>query len=214
MKSEENSKTNLNDLIQKIKSEGIEEAESKSEEIIRDSRLAASEILHKARQEAASITEEAEESIKKKERFSKTALEQAARDIILNIRTSLTEIFNSLIKKEYQTVLSGTTLETVLVKLIEGWQKNEMGDTDIELLLSESDRDTLFEGFLSKLKEEIKSGIELKVHPDIEGGFRIGMKDSHVYYDFTDEAIADVLAEYLNPRFYDFIDSLKKGKNR
>jgi hypothetical protein len=36
------------------------------------------------------------------------------------------------------------------------------------------------------------------------------MKDSHVYYDFTDAGIADVLAEYLNPRFYDFIDSLKK----
>ena len=49
MKSEENSKTNLNDLIQKIKSEGIEEAERKSEEIIKEARLAASEILNKAR---------------------------------------------------------------------------------------------------------------------------------------------------------------------
>ncbi|MGR3293009.1 MAG: hypothetical protein ACUZ9M_03210 [Candidatus Scalindua sp.] len=36
MKSEEDSKTNLNDLIQKIKSEGIEEAERKSEEIIKE----------------------------------------------------------------------------------------------------------------------------------------------------------------------------------
>ncbi len=214
MKSEENSKTNLNDLIQKIQSEGIGEAERKSEEIIKDARRAASEILKKAGLDAAAITKEAEENIRKKESISKMALEQAARDIILSIRTSLAEIFNSLIKKEYQNVLSGKTLETVLVKIIEGWQKNEMGDTGIELLLSEPDRDNLFEGFLSKLKEEIKSGIELKVHPDIEGGFRIGMKDSHVYYDFTDEAIADVLAEYLNPRFYDFIDSLKKGKNR
>ena len=210
MKPEENSKTNLNDLIQKIKSEGIEEAEMKSEEIIKEAKLSASEILNKAGLEATAIIEKAEEGIRKKEGLSKIALEQAARDIILSIRTSLTEIFNSLIKKEYQDVLSGETLETVLIKLIEGWQKNEMGDTDIELLLSESDRDTLFEGFLSKLKEEIKSGIELKAHPDIEGGFRVGTKNSHVYYDFTDEGITSVLAEYLNPRFYDFIDSLKK----
>jgi len=211
MKSEENPKTNLSDLIQKIKSEGIEEAERKSEEIIKEARLAASEILNKARHNAASITEEAEESIRKKESISKIALEQAARDIILSIRTSITEIFDSLIKKQYQNVLSGKTLETVLFKLIEGWQKSEMGDTDIELLLSESDKNTLLEGFLSKLNEEIKTGIELKVHPDIEGGFRIGMKGGNVYYDFTDEGIADVLAEYLNPRFYDFIDSLKKN---
>lgn len=210
MKTSESSKTNLDDLIQKIKDEGIGEAERKSEKIIKEARLAASEILHKAGLDAAAIIKEAEERIRKKEGISKIALEQAARDIILSIRRSLTEIFNSLIKREYQSVLSGKVLKTVLVKLIEGWQKNDMGDTNIELLLSESDRDTLFEGFLSKLKEELKSGIELKIHPDIEGGFRIGVKDSHVYYDFTDEGIADVLAEYLNPRFYDFIDSLIK----
>ncbi len=48
MKTPENSKTNLDDLIQKIKSEGIEEAERKSEEIIKAARLTASKILNKA----------------------------------------------------------------------------------------------------------------------------------------------------------------------
>ncbi|MGR3302713.1 MAG: hypothetical protein ACUZ8I_09460 [Candidatus Scalindua sp.] len=214
MKSEENSKTNLDDLIQKIKSEGIEEAERKSEEIIKAARLTASEIMNKAGLDAEAITGEAEEEIRKKEVISKMALEQAARDIILSIRTSLTELFDSLIKREYKNVLSGKTLETVLIKLIEGWQKDEMGELNIELLLSESDRNALLEGFLSRLNKEIKAGIELKVHPNIEGGFRIGMKGSHVYHDFTDEGIADVLAEYLNPRFYDFIDSLKKDTKK
>jgi V/A-type H+/Na+-transporting ATPase subunit E len=210
MKSEENANTNLNDLIQKIKSEGIEEAERKSEEIIKEAELMASEIVDKARLDAEAITKKTEEEIRKKESISEKALEQAARDIILSIRTSLTEIFDSLIKKEYRNVLSGKTLETVLIKLIEGWQKDETGELNIELLLSESDRNALLEGFLSRLNEEIKAGIELKVHPNIEGGFRIGVKGSHVYHDFTDEGIADVLAEYLNPRFYNFIDSLKK----
>jgi V/A-type H+/Na+-transporting ATPase subunit E len=210
MKSEENANTNLNDLIQKIKSEGIEEAERKSEEIIKEAELMASEIVDKARLDAEAITKKTEEEIRKKESISEKALEQAARDIILSIRTSLTEIFDSLIKKEYRNVLSGKTLEKVLIKLIEGWQKDETGELNIELLLSESDRNALLEGFLSRLNEEIKAGIELKAHPNIEGGFRIGVKGSHVYHDFTDEGIADVLAEYLNPRFYNFIDSLKK----
>ncbi len=39
MKTPESSKTNLDDLIQKIKSEGLEEAERKSEEIITAARL-------------------------------------------------------------------------------------------------------------------------------------------------------------------------------
>ena len=211
MKIPENSNTNLNDIIQKIKAEGIEEAERRSEEIIKEARLTASKILNKAGLDAEAITKEAEEEIRKKEGIGKMALEQAARDIILSIQTSLTEIFDSLIKREYQTVLSGKPLETVLIKLIEGWQKDEMGELNIELLLSESDRNALLEGFLSKLNEEIKTGIELKAHPNIEKGFRVGVKGSHVYHDFTDEGLAEVLAEYLNPSFYKFIDSLKKS---
>lgn len=211
MKIPENSNTNLNDIIQKIKSEGIEEAEKKSEEIIKEARLTASKILDNAALNAEAITKEAEEEIRKKESIGKMDLEHAARDIILSIRTSLTEIFDSLIKREYQTVLSGKTLEAVLIKLIEGWQRDETGDLNIELLLNESDRNALLEGFLSRLNEEIKTGIELKAHPNIEGGFRVSVKGSHVYHDFTDEGIADVLAEYLNPRFYSIIDSLKKS---
>ena len=211
MKTLESSNTNLNDLIQKIKSEGIEEAEKESEEIIKEARLTVSKILDNARQDAEAIIKKAEEEVRKREGIGKMALEQAARDIILSIQTSLTEIFDSLIKREYQTVLSGKTLETVLIKLIEGWQKDEMGELNIELLLSESDRNALLEGFLSKLNEEIKTGIELKAHPNIEKGFRVGVKGSHVYHDFTDEGLAEVLAEYLNPRFYKFIDSLKKS---
>ncbi len=212
MKTPENSNTNLNDLIQKIKSEGVQEAEKKSEEIVKEAKLTAAKILNEAWHDANAITEKAQEEIERKEHMSKTALEQAARDIILRIRVSLTDIFDSLMKREFQKVLSGPILEAVLMKIIEGWQRDKSGDLNLELFLNESERDTLLEGFLSRLQDEIRAGIEIKVHPNIERGFRIGVKGSHVTYDFTDEGIADVLSEYLNPRLYPFIDSLVKGK--
>ena len=115
-------------------------------------------------------------------------------------------------KRDFQDLLSGNTLETVLMKLIGGWQRDKSGDLNLELFLNESDRKTLLEGFLSKLQDEIRAGIDLNVHPNIERGFRIGMKGSHVSYDFTDEGIAEVLSEYLNPRFYKFLDSLRKER--
>ncbi|MDR4503407.1 MAG: hypothetical protein MRK01_01270 [Candidatus Scalindua sp.] len=212
MKVPENSDTNLHDIIQKIKSEGIQEAEKESEDIIKEAKITASNILNEAWHKATEISEKAEEETKRKERMSKTALEQAARDIILSIRRSLAVVFDSLMKREFQSVMTGKTLEAVLIKIIEGWNRDKSGDLNLEFFLRESDRDMLLEGFLSRLQDEIKSGIELKVHPNIERGFRVGVKGSHVTYDFTDEGIADVLSEYLNPRFYAFIDSLRKGK--
>lgn len=212
MKIPEKSDINLHDIIQKIKSEGIQEAEKKSEEIIKEAKITASQILNQAWHKAAEISEKAEEEIKQKERMSKTALEQAARDIILSIRKSLTIVFDSLMKREFQNVLTGKTLEAVLIKMIEGWQRDKSGHVNLELFLCKSDRNMLLEGFLSRLQNEIKGGIELHIHPNVERGFRIGVKGSHVTYDFTDEGITDVLSEYLNPRLYAFIDSLKRGK--
>jgi vacuolar-type H+-ATPase subunit E/Vma4 len=37
-------------------------------------------------------------------------------------------------------------------------------------------------------------------------GFRIGEKDGNVHYDFTPEGIAEILREYLNPRFARFLE--------
>jgi V/A-type H+-transporting ATPase subunit E len=53
---------------------------------------------------------------------------------------------------------------------------------------------------LSRLVEELKKGFELKPLPTLEAGFRIGLKDGSAYYDFSDQGIAEILAEYLNPR--------------
>lgn len=209
MKSQENSNANLNNIIQKIKTEGIQEAEKKSEEIIKEAELSASKIIDQARQDAGTIIEDAEAEIRKKESISKTALEQAARDIILSIRSAIIEILDSLIKNEYKKTLSVETLETILLKIIEGWNKDKGEGLNLELILSESDKSALTEGFMSKLKDQLGTGMELKAHPDIEKGFRISLKDNHIYYDFTDESIAEVLAEYLNPKFHDFLDSLK-----
>ncbi|MBW2010622.1 MAG: V-type ATP synthase subunit E, partial [Deltaproteobacteria bacterium] len=66
----------------------------------------------------------------------------------------------------------------------------------------------LFENFLARFQEELREGIELKFHPDIEAGFRIGFKEENLYYDFTDKAIADALAEYLSPKIRNLFGQL------
>ena len=52
---------------------------------------------------------------------------------------------------------------------------------------------------LSKLKGRLKSGITFKVSPNISKGLYIGIKGENVYYDFTDEAILELLKEHLRP---------------
>lgn len=56
------------------------------------------------------------------------------------------------------------------------------------------------------LQSEFKKGIVIKPVEIIRVGFRIGEKDGNVHYDFTPEGIAEILREYLNPRFARFLE--------
>ena len=44
------------------------------------------------------------------------------------------------------------------------------------------------------------SGVTLKASDQFDGGFRIAVKDGGVYYDFSSEAVADMLSNYLSPK--------------
>jgi len=93
----------------------------------------------------------------------------------------------------------------MLNQLVENFKKD--GENEIEILLNEKDKKELENIFLSKLKGEMKKGVELKVSPQIENGFRIGKKGDNSYYDFTDEAIAEVFKAFLNPKITEIMES-------
>lgn len=208
MKRPERQTINLNNLIQQIQSEGIQAAEKKSDEIIQKTKEKASLIIADAKRKAQAILQETEEEVRKRERNSNKAIELAARDLALNIQQSLIRQFESLIKKECRQSMSGNYLKDLLAKFIEAWTKNRDQDLNLEIFCSEGERDALFENFLARFQEELQEGIELKFHPDIEAGFRIGFKEENLYYDFTDETIADALAEYLSPKIRNLFGQL------
>ena len=52
---------------------------------------------------------------------------------------------------------------------------------------------------LSALKGRMLKGVTLKPGEGFDGGFRIAEKDGGVYYDFSSEAVVEMLSNYLNP---------------
>jgi V/A-type H+-transporting ATPase subunit E len=187
----------LKELIEKIKSEGVVEAEGKAEEIISQANKQASEMIEKAKKEASELVSKAKADKEQFENTGREALKQAGRDLILTIRGNLTSIFDSLIKKEVNSTLTENVISELIPSIIKGWTGK---NTDkIDLLLSKDDSKKLEQALLSKLSAELAKGVTIKSHPGIKSGFRIAEKNGESYYDFTDEGIAESLVQYLNP---------------
>ena len=62
------------------------------------------------------------------------------------------------------------------------------------------DLKALEETLLAGLKEKMSKGITLKANDNFDGGFRIAVNNSGAYYDYSSEAVVDMLSNYLSPK--------------
>jgi V/A-type H+-transporting ATPase subunit E len=197
----------LKTIIEKIKQEGVGEAEKKAADMIKEAEAKGKGIIEEAKKKA--ILKEAERDATALKKNGQEAVKQASRDVLLSLREKIVDLFDIIIKKEVAAQLSPAVLKEMIVKLAKSFTKGQ--ELDVEVLLSDRDKKSLEEELFSALKKEIKKGITIKVSPKIERGFRIGQKDKESYYDFTDEAIAEAFMTHLNPKIVEILTP--QGKN-
>ena len=193
----------LQELIDKIKSDGVASAEKEAAEIVQAAEEKAETIVKEAQQKAADLISEAERSIEQMERSGKEALAQSGRDLILSLQARITALFDELISTQASDALTGSALVEIVPKVLASWKAE--GSEPVDVLLSESDLNTVEVELRGKLAELLKGGVELRATDGVDAGFRISEKDGSAYYDFTPGEIAAALGEYLNPRLNEIL---------
>ncbi|MBN2736943.1 MAG: V-type ATP synthase subunit E [Spirochaetales bacterium] len=197
----------IQDLIEKIKSEGVQEAEKKSADIVKEAESKAAGIISSANDEAKQIIARAEADKTRLEQSGKQALEQAARDLILNLKNQITNLFDKVIKNQTKMSIDDSVLKETIVLLVKAWSEGKEGALDV--LLPEDKLASLKSYFEAQLKTAMEKGVELKASSQIESGFKIAMKDGSAFYDFTDQGIAENLALYLNQQLASILMNIK-----
>lgn len=200
----------LQELIETIKNEGIAEADKKSQEILAEAERKAAGIVENAETEADRLRAEARREIARNEEASRSALSQAGRDLILNLRSQIVQLFDSVVKASVEKGLQGPGLENSITALVKAWA--EKGAGDIQVLLSDEELAEVEKNLLTRLGAELCQGVHLKPVSGIEAGFKIAEKDGAAYYDFTSQGLAEILSEYLNPRLGEILEQSVRGE--
>jgi len=193
----------LKELIEKIKIEGVKSAEERAAEIVAGAEKRASQLVEAARREAEQIVGQAKEEAARSERSGREALKQAARDLLLNLRGSITRVFTALVEAETTKVYDGKALEEAIVAVMKSWDGSEL--KELAVLLPEDKLKTLEGGLRARLSDELKKGLEIRPSAAARAGFVVSEKSGNAYYNFTSQAIAEVLSDYLNPRLAEIV---------
>lgn len=201
--------TQLKELIETIKTEGVQGAEKQAQQIVASAEEKSEEIISKARARAAEMVEQARSDRARQEAAGKEAVKQAARDLVLNVQSQLTAIFRSVVENAVNQSFDAGVLERAVETVIGAWAKGE--DASVDVLLSKDDLGKLESSLRSRLAEHLASGTELKAAAGVQGGFRVSTRDGGVYYDFTADAITEGLCAYVTPRLAETIREAAKS---
>ena len=130
---------------------------------------------------------------------SEDAISQAGRNVLISFRESVARELKAILKEEVNTVYSSDSLANLIVKFIEDWGKNPNSE-DVSVILNGEDLKSLEDTILSSLKEKIGNGVTLKANDNFDGGFRIAVNNGKAFYDYSAEAVVEMLANYLSPK--------------
>lgn len=189
----------LQELIDKIKSDGVGAGEKEAAARIEDANASAEKIIADAKAEEARLLAEARDENDRLVRASEDAIHQAGRNQLISFRDSVTKELDAVIGETVAESYSKETLLALIPRVVEAWAKNPDTD-DIEVLLSSDDLSAIEGNLMAALKKRVSAGITLKADDNVDSGFRIAAKGGSAYYDYSAEAVADLLSRYLNPR--------------
>lgn len=189
----------LQELIDKIKKDGVASAEARSAAIAAEAEKKAAAIIAEAEQEAASIKKTARAEAERLEKASIDAVRQAGRNLILEFRDGITAELSALVSEQTKAAYSADMLKTLIPETVKAWAQRPEAES-LTVLLSEKDCAALESKLKADLKTLISSGVEVKSDAALSAGFRIGMKDGSAYYDYSADTVAALFSAYLNPR--------------
>ncbi|HWR11252.1 MAG TPA: V-type ATP synthase subunit E [Rectinemataceae bacterium] len=188
----------VQELLKRIKDEGVDEARAEAERIVAEADLKAKAIVVKAEKSAFELEAGAATRIEAMEKASKLALVQASRDTILALREKVQGFMRDAIVATSAEVLDAAFIEKVLPDLLKSMVKETQGD--LVILLPPATLKSLASAFANRLAKELGKGVQFKPFDGIDAGFRIAVEASSVQYDFSAESVAEILASRVNAR--------------
>lgn len=189
----------LQELIDQIKKDGIEEANAQATQIIASAKEEGERIVASAQAQADKILAQAQAEIERMTKSGEDAIRQAGRNLLISFRESIAKQINVIVQEKTTDAYSSDDFAKLIIKVVENWANNPEAD-GITVLLSAEDLKTLEKVLTSALKDKMLNGVTLKANDDISGGFRILANDGGAYYDYSTDAVVDMLSNYLSPK--------------
>ena len=190
----------LQQLLDKIRQEGVEKAQAEAKSIVDAARKEAEEIKAQASRDADELRDTAKKDAAAFGSRAEQTVRQALRDVRLQLSQDLEKQLSSLLLRDVSAVLAkAPTTEGLVKQAVSAYLKGGEHEIDVELGGASA-------ALAAKLQDELRKEAEKPEGVSVTGsqafpeGFTIRLAGGRVEQCFTDEAVTDALANLLRPQ--------------
>ena len=188
----------LQELIRQIKKDGVEAAEAQAETIVSAAQAEAEKLISDAQAKADKILHDAKCENERMVKAAEDAIRQAGRNLLISFRESVGRELQAIVGDHVKGVYSSDAFAKLVVSAVECWAGKPEAE-DVSVILGSSDLAQMEEILLAELKAKMLGNVTLKANDNFDGGFRITV-NAGAYYDYSAEAVTEMLCGYLSPR--------------
>ena len=113
----------LKELIDQIKKDGVEAAESEAQAILKAANDEAEKIILSAKAEAERILQEAKKENERITKSSEDAIRQAGRNLLISFRESVARELKAIVGENVNAVYSSDAFAGLIISIVESWAK-------------------------------------------------------------------------------------------
>ena len=195
----------LQGLIDRIKTEAVGAGEKQATELVAQARTKAAAIVREAEDKARATLEKADQDARQFAERGRQTLTQASRDLLISVGRGVENILSDLADTAVGAALAPDTMAEMLVKLAGAYARQGGRESRIEVLLSEKDRQQLVDLMKQKYHQQLGQGLTLHADNNVFSGFKVRLQGESVLHDFTREAIAEALSNFLRPHLAEIV---------
>ena len=190
----------LQELTDKLYSEGVQKANEEAESILEKARQEAEKIVEEAQQEAKVKMEEADKQAVETQRNIEAEIKLASQQAISSLRQ---KIGNSITVDVAEPTLKEVFadkeyVQSLIAQVVEGWAKT--GNFDINVVLAEADKADLEKKLAKSFAAEMNKGLTFEFDSAVKAGFKVGPQDGSYVISFTEGDFQNFFKSFLRPK--------------
>jgi V/A-type H+-transporting ATPase subunit E len=212
MAEETPTSSGVQDLISRIRDEGVQAGRQEAERILAEAQQQAARMIEDAQSEVEEMRKKANAEIDTEKTAALEALKLAARDTGLRLEAEVIASFESCVERLVSPVAHDGSVIRALVLVLAGHAVEEfVQDKEIrvlasDLLYKEAEespelKERARQSVLGITGEMLREGVELIPSSEVDGGARVRLVGENLEIDLTADAIHRVLMKHLLPRF-------------